>query len=205
MVRADFQAKGFEVFEVSTAARIGLRELTLRLGQIIGIDRAQREAAEKNRERIVIRPKAVNEKELHIVVEVRGDDTTFRVRGSKPERWVQQTDFTNEEAIGYLSDRLAKINLDDELFKAGATPGATVYIGEGDRFVFDWEPTLTSAAELITGPRGTDARLDPNARTTNKERRLSYKERMDAKAAARAELEDERKAGLWTEEDGRDA
>jgi GTP-binding protein len=127
------------------------------------------------------------------------------VRGSKPERWVQQTDFTNEEAIGYLSDRLAKINLDDELFKAGATPGATVYIGEGDRFVFDWEPTLTSAAELITGPRGTDARLDPNARTTNKERRLSYKERMDAKAAARAELEDERKAGLWTEEDGRDA
>ena len=71
--------------------------------------------------------------------------------------------------------------------------------------MFDWEPTLTSAAELITGPRGTDARLDPNSRTTNKERRQSYKERMDAKAAARAELEDERKAGLWAEEDGRDS
>jgi hypothetical protein len=27
---------------------------------------------------------------------------------------------------------------------------------------------------------------------------------MDAKAAARAELESERKAGLWKEEDGRD-
>jgi GTP-binding protein len=205
MVRADFEARGFEVFAISTAARIGLRELTIRLGQIVGSDRAEREAAELNRERIVIRPRAVNEKELHVVVEVRGDDTTYRVRGVKPERWVQQTDFTNEEAVGYLSDRLAKLDIDDELFKSGATPGATVYIGEGDRFVFDWEPTLTSAAELITGPRGTDARLDPNDRTTNKERRQSYKERMDAKAAARAELESERKAGLWKEEDGRDA
>lgn len=204
MVRADFESRGFEVFAVSTAARIGLRELTLRLGQIVGADRNEREAAEQARERIVIRPKAVNEKELHVVVEVRGDDTTFRIRGAKPERWVQQTDFTNEEAVGYLSDRLAKINIDDELYKAGAIPGATVYIGEGDRFAFDWEPTLTSAAELITGPRGTDARLDPNERTTNKERRQSYKERMDAKAAARAELENERKAGLWAEEDGRD-
>lgn len=205
MVRADFEARGFEVFAISTAARIGLRELTIRLGQIVGSDRAEREAAELNGERIVIRPRAVNEKELHVVVEVRGDDTTYRVRGVKPERWVQQTDFTNEEAVGYLSDRLAKLDIDDELFKSGATPGATVYIGEGDRFVFDWEPTLTSAAELITGPRGTDARLDPNDRTTNKERRQSYKERMDAKAAARAELESERKAGLWKEEDGRDA
>jgi len=205
MVRADFEARGCEVFAISTAARIGLRELTIRLGQIVGSDRAECEAAEQRRERIVLRPRAVNEKELHVVVEVRGDDTTYRVRGVKPERWVQQTDFTNEEAVGYLSDRLAKLDIDDELFKSGATPGATVYIGEGDRFVFDWEPTLTSAAELITGPRGTDARLDPNDRTTNKERRQSYKERMDAKAAARAELESERKAGLWKDEDGRDA
>lgn len=204
MVRPDFEARGFEVFEVSTAARTGLRELTLRLGQIVGIDRAEREAANAARERIVIRPRAVNEKELDIVVEVRGDETTYRVRGAKPERWVQQTDFTNEEAVGYLSDRLAKINIDDELFKAGAIPGATVYIGDTDRFAFDWEPTLTSAAELITGPRGTDARLDPNSRTTNKERRQSYKERMDAKAEARAELERERQAGLWTEEESDD-
>ena len=204
-VRADFEERGFEVFEVSTASRAGLRELTLRLGQIVGSERAVREQAEKSRERIVIRPKAVNEKELSVVVEVRGDDTTFRVRGAKPERWVQQTDFNNEEAVGYLSDRLSKINIDDELYKAGAIPGATVYIGEGDRFAFDWEPTLTSAAELITGPRGTDARLDPNQRATNKERRLSYKERMDAKAAARAELDAEREAGLWSEDGDNDA
>jgi Obg family GTPase CgtA-like protein len=29
------------------------------------------------------------------------------VRGEKPERWVRQTDFDNDEAVGYLADRLA--------------------------------------------------------------------------------------------------
>jgi GTP-binding protein len=172
---------------------------------MVGADRAARLAAEEERQRIVIRPRAVDEKQLTVLVEHRGDDVTYRVRGAKPERWVQQTDFNNDEAVGYLSDRLAKIDLDDHLYKAGAVPGATVYIGEGDRFVFDWEPTMTSAAEMMVSPRGTDARLDDNDRATRAERRLSYKERMDAKAAAREELERERKAGMWTEEDKGDS
>jgi GTP-binding protein len=36
------------------------------------------------------------------------DGEVFRVRGVKPERWVRQTDFTNDEAVGYLADRLAR-------------------------------------------------------------------------------------------------
>jgi GTP-binding protein len=60
---------------------------------------------------------------------------------------------------------------------------------------------MTSAADMMVSPRGTDARLDDNDRATRAERRMSYKERMDAKAAAREELERERKAGVWTEED----
>jgi GTP-binding protein len=201
LVRADFEERGFEVFSVSAASRTGLRELTLRVGQMVGADRAARLAAEESQQRIVIRPRAVDEKQLTVLVEQRGDDVTYRVRGAKPERWVQQTDFNNDEAVGYLSDRLAKIDLDDQLYKAGATPGATVFIGDGDRFVFDWEPTMTSAAEMMVSPRGTDMRLDDNTRTTNVQRRQSYKERMDAKAAAREELERERVAGMWTEED----
>lgn len=201
LVRADFEERGFEVFAVSAASRAGLRELTMRIGQMVGADRAERLAAEESQQRIVIRPRAVDEKQLTVLVEHRGDDVTYRVRGAKPERWVQQTDFNNDEAVGYLSDRLAKIDLDDQLYKAGATPGATVFIGDGDRFVFDWEPTMTSAAEMMVSPRGTDMRLDENLRTTNVQRRQSYKERMDAKAAARAELERERLAGMWTEED----
>ncbi len=201
LVRADFEGRGFDVFAVSAASRAGLRELTLHIGQMVGADRAERLAAEESQQRIVIRPRAVDEKQLTVLVEQRGDDVTYRVRGAKPERWVQQTDFTNDEAVGYLSDRLAKIDLDDQLYKAGAIPGATVFIGDGDRFVFDWEPTMTSAAEMMVSPRGTDMRLDDNTRTTNVQRRQSYKERMDAKAAAREELERERVAGMWTEED----
>jgi GTP-binding protein len=200
LVRADFEALGYEVFAVSAATRAGLRDITLRIGQMVGADRAERLAAEESRQRIIIRPRAVDEKQLTILVEHRGDDVTYRVRGPKPERWVQQTDFNNEEAVGYLSDRLAKIDLDDHLYKAGAIPGATVYIGDGDRFVFDWEPTMTSAAEMMVSPRGTDARLHESDRATTTERRKSYKERMDAKAAARAELEREREAGIWPEE-----
>jgi len=126
-----------------------------------------------------------------------GTETIYRVVGAKPERWVEQTDFTNDEAVGYLADRLAKLGVEEQLFEKGAVPGSTVIIGE---MVFDWEPTLTSTAELITSPRGTDARLDDNHRATRAERREAYYERMDAKAAARAELDAEREAGLWADD-----
>jgi GTP-binding protein len=42
--------------------------------------------------------------------------------GAKPERWVQQTDFDNDEAVGFLADRLAKLGVEEELFKQGAVP-----------------------------------------------------------------------------------
>src|SRR5690606_30345122 len=115
----------------------------------------------------------------------------FQVRGDKPERWVRQTDFTNDEAVGYLADRLARLGVEEALFAAGATPGAEVVIGDGDdAVVFDWEPTLTTGAELLGG-RGTDPRLEERGRASRAERRREHAERMDAKAAARSEL--------WTE------
>ena len=75
-------------------------------------------------------------------------------------------------------------------------------IGAGGGVVFDWEPTLSSTAELITSPRGTDSRLDDNQRDTNRKRRQTYLERMDAKTAARAELQAERTAGIWVDDEG---
>lgn len=141
----------------------------------------------------MIRPRAVDEKEFVVEVEGGTYGNVYNVVGTKPERWVAQTDFENEEAVGFLADRLAKLGVEDELFRAGAVPGSTVMIAGR---VFDWEPTLSSTAELITSPRGTDSRLDDNQRATNRARRQSYLERMDAKAAARAELEAERNAGI---------
>ena len=41
------------------------------------------------------------------------------VEGAKPERWVRQTNFDNEEAVGYLADRLARLGVEEALAKAG--------------------------------------------------------------------------------------
>ncbi len=194
LVRPELEARGYPVFEVSAATHEGLRELSFALAGVVREGRAA-QAAMPEKPRIVLRPRAVNEREFTISVEGGSYGNLYRVSGAKPERWVAQTDFENEEAVGYLADRLAKLGVEEELFAVGAVAGSTVVIGPIE---FDWEPTLTSVAELL-GNRGTDTRFADEARPTNKERRASYKERMDAKAEARAELEAERTAGMWAE------
>lgn len=193
-VRGELEERGYRVFEVSAASREGLRQLSFALAELVEADRAAK-AQTPPPARIVLRPKAVDDRGFEVQV-IGGTETIYRVLGEKPLRWIEQTDFTNDEAIGYLADRLAKLGVEKELFEKGAVPGSTVEIGE---MVFDWEPTLTSTAELMTSPRGTDSRLDDNRRATRAERRERYHERMDAKAAARAELEAEREAGLWAD------
>jgi GTP-binding protein len=82
----------------------------------------------------------------------------FRIRGERPERWVRQTDFSNDEAVGYLADRLARLGVEDALREAGARVGATVMIGGDDAVVFDWRPML--GTDRQGSPRGTDVRVD---------------------------------------------
>ncbi|MFE7196555.1 GTPase ObgE [Microbacterium oxydans] len=198
LVRPDLEARGLRVFEISTVSHEGLRPLTFALGELV--EKARAEAAlETPPERVVIRPRG-SKKDFTIRVEGGTYGNVYRILGEKPVRWVQQTDFQNEEAVGYLADRLEKLGVEDELFRLGAVQGSTVVIGEGDSIVFDWEPTMTSAAEVMTAPRGTDPRLAPNARRTTSERREQYYERMDAKAEARAEVETQRLAAY--REDG---
>jgi GTP-binding protein len=87
----------------------------------------------------------------------------FRVRGVRPQRWVRQTDFGNDEAVGYLADRLARLGVEEDLVKLGARPGDEVRIGpEDNAVVFDWEPTVRGSGP---GPRGQDQRImAPEAR-----------------------------------------
>ena len=202
LVRPDLEARGFRVFEISTVSHEGLRQLTYALGDLVAAHRVA-EAAKPVVERIVIRPQG-SEREFTIRVEGGTYGDIYRVLGVKPLRWVQQTDFQNEEAVGYLADRLEKLGVEDQLFKSGAQPGSTVVIGEGDGVVFDWQPSLGSVAELMTAPRGTDPRLDLNPRRTTSQRRERYYERMDAKSEARAELETERIAAKSTKIGGDD-
>lgn len=152
MVRADVEARGWQVFDVSAVSHAGLRELSFALARVVREVRAAE--PEPERTRLVIRPPAVDED-----FTVRREGERFRVRGAKPERWVRQTDFANDEAVGYLADRLARLGVETALIKHGAKPGDEVVIGGDDAVVFDWEPTIDAGAELL-GPRGTDPRLD---------------------------------------------
>jgi len=201
-VRPELESRGYRVFEISTVSHEGLRPLSFALADVVEAARAEAVAAELIRPRIVIRPKAVDEGGFVVRVEGGSFGNVYRILGAKPERWVAQTDFANDEAVGFLADRLAKLGVEDELFRAGAVAGSTVVIGHDNGVVFDWEPTLTSTAELLTAPRGTDARLDASSRPTRNQRREEYFERMDAKAEARAELIRERDAGLWNDDEG---
>lgn len=199
MVRPDLEARGLRVFEISTASHEGLRPLTFALAELVA--QARREAPAPEPTRTVLRPRAVDEAGFTVTRRQDGGHEFFLVRGAKPERWVRQTDFTNDEAVGYLADRLARLGVEEKLLAAGAVAGAEVVIGEGPRaVVFDWEPTLLTGSELLGGPRGSDVRLEERSRPTRGEKRQEYKERMDAKAEARAELWTEREAGLWTDE-----
>ncbi|MFJ8665343.1 GTPase ObgE [Streptomyces sp. NPDC093600] len=156
MIRPDLEARGYKVFEVSAVARTGLKELSFALAEIVAQARAAKPKEEATR--IVIRPKAVDDTGFTVTYDA--DEEVYRVRGEKPERWVRQTDFNNDEAVGYLADRLNRLGVEDALMKAGARAGDGVAIGSEDNaVVFDWEPTMMAGAEML-GRRGEDHRLE---------------------------------------------
>ncbi|HEX7353989.1 MAG TPA: GTPase ObgE [Mycobacteriales bacterium] len=181
IVRPDLAARGLRVFEVSAATREGLRPLSLAMAELVEAARAAAPAAEPTR--LVLRPRQVGAPEFAVA---RAGDG-YVVTGTKPERWVRQTDFTNPEATGYLADRLARLGVEDALAAAGATAGAEVTIGG---VTFDWEPTMPAGAAAATlGPRGEDMRLDDRVRLTRAERL--------ARSAGGDRLSDEELARTW--------
>ncbi|MEU1373215.1 GTPase ObgE [Streptomyces triculaminicus] len=155
IIRPELESRGYRIFEVSAISRLGLKELSFALADIVSQARAAKPKEEATR--IVIRPKAVDDAGFTVTLE---EDGIYRVRGEKPERWVRQTDFNNDEAVGYLADRLNRLGVEDQLMKAGARAGDGVAIGsEEDAVVFDWEPSMSAGAEML-GRRGEDHRFE---------------------------------------------
>jgi GTPase len=155
----ELEARGLTVCQVSAATREGLRELGFTMATVIA--EARRALPPPEPTRLVIRPEPVGGADFEVVP---AGDNRFLIRGEKPRRWILQTDFANDEAVGYLADRLARLGVEEALAEAGALPGAEVLIGEDDNaVVFDWDPKL--GAESGQGPRGTDPRLSPGRRT----------------------------------------
>ncbi|MEU8357221.1 GTPase ObgE [Nonomuraea sp. NPDC048882] len=154
LVAPEFEARGLKVFTISAATHDGLRELSYAMGEWVAAARANKPVEEPTR--LVIRPKQLGTAGFKVR---RVNENLFQITGEKPERWIRQTDFTNDEAVGYLGDRLERLGVEVELAKLGAKAGAEVVIGpmEGG-YIFDWQPTL-NAETVRQGPRGSDNRL----------------------------------------------
>jgi GTPase len=165
------QRYGWPVFEVSTLTREGLRPLTFALADMVREYQAGQPIAAPRRP--VIRPVPVDDSGFTVEPDQKNPGA-FIVHGTRPERWVGQTNFDNDEAVGYLGDRLARLGVEDELLRLGAGPGCAVTIGD---MTFDWEPQTPAGLEVPLSGRGTDARLEHTDRTSAAERKAARRER----------------------------
>ncbi|HNA98782.1 MAG TPA: GTPase ObgE [Marmoricola sp.] len=166
LVLDDIRKRGWQVIPVSAASHEGLRELSFAMAHIVADRRAQIEL-DPAPARIVIRPKSSSSGTEFIIKET-GEG--WRVRGEKPERWIRQTDFSNDEAVGFLSDRLNRLGVEDQLLAMGAVEGDPVLIGHPDNaVVFDFRPGIDAGAQML-GRRGEDQRFT-ESRPASKRRR----------------------------------
>ncbi len=151
----DLREQGHRVFPISAASGEGVRELTFAMAEIVAAARAARPAVEATR--IVLRPRSADGEDDFSVT---ATDEGWQVRGDKPERWVRQTDFSNDEAVGFLADRLNRLGVEARLLKLGAVEGDAVLIGDPeDAVVFDFRPEMEAGAEILAR-RGEDQRFD---------------------------------------------
>lgn len=189
---------GWPMYAVSAVTGRGLDALVFALAEMVL--RLRKTEPEREVQPVqVLRPQAVGDSSFTVTKQKTGQGPVYQVRGEKPERWVKQTDFANDEAIGFLADRLYKLGVETELLQSGAQSGDTVVIGEMEGgVIFDFEPLQSAGAELL-GARGQDLRLGGSTRRTNQERREQYHQMMDGKEAARQNLRREAEQGLWTD------
>jgi GTP-binding protein len=184
LVRPDLEQRGLQVFAVSAASGEGLRELTFAMAEIVQAARAVRPDAQPG-ERIVIRPPAADGGDAFTVTET---GAGWRVRGTKPERWVRQTDFGNDEAVGFLADRLDRLGVETRLLELGAEEGDTVLIGSpDDAVVFDFRPGVDAGVEML-GRRGEDQRFEESRPAARRRREIDEAMPDRAEGEARADV-----------------
>ena len=129
--RKALEAAGEQVVAISATDGLGIDELRARLAELLpGADEldAPREPAGV----VVHRIEGMSD---GFSVE-RIDDGVFVVRGKRIERIAAQTNFDVEESAERFQRDLARYGIDDELRRAGVTPGDLVRIGATE---LEWE------------------------------------------------------------------
>lgn len=116
---------------ISSLSRIGIRELTAELFNIV-------------RDARVVQPEVIEEIVIHRPTPqsfevVRDPDGAFRVIGRAAERTVALSNITSPEAVDYIQTRLKKLGVDKALHRYGARDGDEVRIGG---FSFDYQEDL---------------------------------------------------------------
>jgi GTPase len=178
MVGQEIRERGWPVLAVSAVTHEGLRELSFAMAEVVAA--ARRDRVVETAERIVLRPKPRHGGEEFTIRET-GEG--WRVRGEKPERWIRQTDFSNDEAVGFLADRLNRLGVEQELLKLGAVEGDPVLIGHPDNaVVFDFKPGLDAGGAEMLGRRGEDQRFTETRPAA--ERRRAIEEAMPERSEA---------------------
>jgi GTPase len=172
-VRDEIAERGWPVFSVSTVTRENLQPLIFGLWQMIAAYNAARPPTAPRRP--VIRPVPVDDSGFTVEPDPQ-QPGAFVVTGARPERWIGQTNFDNDEAVGYLADRLARLGVEEELLRLGAKPGCAVTIGE---MTFDWEPQTPAGQQVALSGRGTDARLERSERVGAAERKAARRQRRE--------------------------
>ena len=161
LVRASLEKRGLEVFPVSAATGEGLAELGYALAAAVESYRASLPPPEPVR--VTLTPRAVDDSGF--TVERDPDDPEgFVVRGVRPERWVRQTDFSNDEAVGYLADRLNRLGVEEELVRAGAHEGDAGSVGTQSNVTSPIVTASPSEAPALTSSCSTPRRLSRSAR-----------------------------------------
>ena len=183
MVTGELRDRGLEVVPVSAASGEGLRQLTFAMARVV--EAARREKGVTEATRIVIRPPSADggddfTVEQTVEASTGSGERAWRVLGVKPERWVRQTDFSNDEAVGFLADRLNRLGVESRLLGLGAAEGDTVLIGDLDNaVVFDFRPGIDAGVEML-GRRGEDQRFDESRPAAR--RRAEIEEAMTERA-----------------------
>jgi GTPase len=143
LVRAQLEAAGDEVLEVSAVSGAGLDSLRYRLGALVAAERAARgpvRAEQPVDEEVLLRltPRGPDT-EVH-----QDEDGAYFVTGERVERWVQMLPLEDHGAVRYLQGRLRRAGVEAALVAAGARAGDEVVIGD---LVFDFDPELDDLPE----------------------------------------------------------
>ena len=183
IVAEDVAQRGWDVYPVSAASHEGLRELMFAMAGIVARRRAEKPPVESTR--VVIRPGSSTSGPDFTVKET-GEG--WRVRGEKPERWIRQTDFSNDEAVGFLSDRLDRLGVEEKLIKMGAREGDPVLIGDpANAVVFDFKPGMDAGAVML-GRRGEDQRFTESRPAAARRREIDEAMPFRAEGEERADV-----------------